>query len=349
MSADPVTFATKQDIQTVVYKIEQGEIALGTNTAGNSTGASSSARVDFTSEQTLSNKTLIEPTIASIKNGTSTVVVPQKSGTIALTSDLPTIGSNNGQIDISNFATLNGEENLRNKTLEAPKISTIVNANTNNTLTLPTSAGTIALTSDLSTYVTKTGEETLTNKTLTSPKINQIIASNGKILTIPTPQGVDSTYQIACLSDVVSSGLIHTAEISGMNAEFDWTDAEAKKKHENRIYWTLGHMETCGEKLYIGYIKLDIQPNELYDSSAADNQNHTMNRKIGDAIPTFTGLRTTTQVNYMTGNGNEVATAPLTIEFNSAGIYLEPFPVALETSNNDYIYFSFIWVKPWSS
>ena len=62
--------------------------------------------------------------------------------------------------------TLTGTQTLTNKTITTPVISSITNTGT---LTLPTTTGTIALTSDIT--VTASSTTTLTNKTLTTPKI----------------------------------------------------------------------------------------------------------------------------------------------------------------------------------
>jgi hypothetical protein len=71
-------------------------------------------------------------------------------------------------------------QTLTNKTLTSPVISTIVNSGT---LTLPTSTGTIALTTDIPAgVVTESGTQTLTNKTLTSPAITGAVFNDGSIV-----------------------------------------------------------------------------------------------------------------------------------------------------------------------
>ena len=64
-------------------------------------------------------------------------------------------------------------QTLTNKTLTTPVISAISNTGT---LTLPTSTGTVALTSDIT--VTESSTNTLTNKTLTSPVLTTPSISN---------------------------------------------------------------------------------------------------------------------------------------------------------------------------
>lgn len=92
--------------------------------------------------------------------------------------------------------TLTGTQTLTNKTLTSPVIATIVNSGT---LTLPTSTGTVALTSDIT--VTDSSTNTLTNKTLTDPKINLainaqtgasytfVLTDNGKVVTMSNGSG----------------------------------------------------------------------------------------------------------------------------------------------------------------
>ena len=101
--------------------------------------------------QTLSNKTLTTPIIASISNG----------GTVSLPTSTDTL------------VARNTTETLTNKTLTAPKFSTIVNGAA--TLTRPTTTDTM---------VGRATTDTLTGKTLTAPVIATI--SNTGTLTLPT-------------------------------------------------------------------------------------------------------------------------------------------------------------------
>jgi hypothetical protein len=140
------------------------------------------------------------------------------SGDISVSSPI----SGNINLDVgSNIVTLSGTQTLVNKTLTIPIISSISNTGT---LTLPTTTGTLALTSQIpvvtntsvtgdiasfsnntgaivdsgiqySNVVTLTGTQTLTNKTLTSPIISSI--SNGGTITIPT-----GTFTLATTSNL---------------------------------------------------------------------------------------------------------------------------------------------------
>jgi hypothetical protein len=136
-----------------------------------------------------------------------TITFPDATGTVALTTDIAagtvtetgtqtltnksiSLGSNtvtstlaqlNTAISDADVATLTGTETLTNKTLTTPVISSITNGAA--TLTLPTSTGTIALTSDIAAgIVTETGTQTLTNKTLTSPVVSGLTLSDSGIV-----------------------------------------------------------------------------------------------------------------------------------------------------------------------
>ena len=133
-----------------------------------------------------------------------TITFPDATGTVALTTDITvtasstntfsnksiSLGSNtvsatlaelNTAISDADVVSLTGSETLTNKTLTTPVISSITNGAA--TLTLPTSTGTIALTSDIAAgIVTETGTQTLTNKTLTSPVITGAVFNDGSIV-----------------------------------------------------------------------------------------------------------------------------------------------------------------------
>ena len=99
--------------------------------------------VTLTGTQTLENKTLTTPEIASIKNSSATITVPSTTGTLALTSDVSTA--------TAGIVTETGNQTLTNKTLTTPTIASFKNGSA--TITSPSSTGTLALTSDVSTAV----------------------------------------------------------------------------------------------------------------------------------------------------------------------------------------------------
>jgi hypothetical protein len=109
--------------------------------------------VDTRLSQTLYNKTLESPMIATISNGGGSISVPSISV-------------------IDTMVLRNTAETLTNKTLTGPTISYIYNTGT---VTLPTSTDTL---------VGRNTTDTLTNKTLTGPTISTIY--NTGTLTLPT-------------------------------------------------------------------------------------------------------------------------------------------------------------------
>jgi hypothetical protein len=137
--------------------------------------------------QTLTNKTLTLPIIASISNsgtitiptGTDTLVARNTTDTLTnKTLTLPVIASisNSGTITIptgtDTLVARNTTDTLTNKTLTLPVIASISNSGT---ITVPTGTDTL---------VARNTTDTLTNKTLTLPVIASI--SNSGTITIPT-------------------------------------------------------------------------------------------------------------------------------------------------------------------
>jgi hypothetical protein len=133
-----------------------------------------------------------------------TITFPDATGTVALTSDITVTASStstftnksislatntvtgtkaefNTAMSDADFATIAGSETLTNKTLTTPVISSITNGAA--TLTLPSSTGTLALTTDIASgVVTESGTQTLTNKTLTSPVVSGLTLSDSSIV-----------------------------------------------------------------------------------------------------------------------------------------------------------------------
>ena len=152
---------------------------------GNGTAISAAvAGTDYvtpTGTETLTNKTLTAPVIATISN-TGTLTLPTSTDTLVGRATTDT---------------------LTNKTLTAPVIATIVNSGT---LTLPTSTDTL---------VGRATTDTLTNKTLTAPTIASAnlttaltlagaAGSNGQVLT-SAGSGLPSWTTIASTPTVVRS------------------------------------------------------------------------------------------------------------------------------------------------
>ena len=82
--------------QTLTFPTSGGTLATTADISG---GLDLSDYVTKSGTETLTNKTLTTPTIASIKNASYTLTVPSKTGTLATTSDIPAAP------DLSSYAT----------------------------------------------------------------------------------------------------------------------------------------------------------------------------------------------------------------------------------------------------
>jgi len=197
-----------------------------------------------------------------------TITIPNASGTIITTgnlSDITDIGvftstitmegatANDHELTISagdptadrtaTFPDATGTivldtatQTLTNKTLTTPTISSIINSAA--TLTLPTSTGTVALTTDIPAgVVTESGTQTLTNKTLTSPVVSGLILSDSSIViegstandfettltvtdptadrTITLPDVTGTVVTTGNLSDITSVGTLASLTVTG--------------------------------------------------------------------------------------------------------------------------------------
>ena len=141
---------------------------------------------DLTTAQTLTNKTLTTPIIATISN-TGTLTLPTSTDTIVGRATTDT---------------------LTNKTLTSPIISTISNTGT---LTLPTSTDTI---------VGRATTDTLTNKTLTSPAINGGTNTGSTLVGPEERTTVSATAATGTIAyDAVTQGVLYFTS----NASANWT------------------------------------------------------------------------------------------------------------------------------
>ena len=127
---------------------------------------------------TLTNKSIslatntVTSTLAQLNTAVSDADVASLAGSETLTNKTIALGSNtvsgtlaqfNTAVTDADFATLAGTETLTNKTLTTPVISSITNGAA--TLTLPSTTGTVALTSDI-TGISASSTDTLTNKSI---------------------------------------------------------------------------------------------------------------------------------------------------------------------------------------
>ena len=141
----PTIASFKNGSFTITAPSKTGTIAL-TSDIEAASDLSAYATKDGT--ETLTNKTLTSPTISTIKNGNYTLTLPSKTATLATTSDgyLTSHQSLDSCVKTSGNQTVAGIKTFSS----APKLSTNTLTNSSgNTITLPSSAGTLALTSAL--------------------------------------------------------------------------------------------------------------------------------------------------------------------------------------------------------
>ncbi len=161
-----------------------------------------------------------------------TITFPDSTGTVALTSDITvtasstttfsnksiSLGSNtitstlaqlNTAISDADVASLTGAETLTNKTLTSPVISSITNGAA--TLTLPTSTGTVALTTDIPAGVVTTSDSgtvtstMISNGTIVNEDINASAAiAQSKIADLTTDLAAKASLSGATFTGAVS-------------------------------------------------------------------------------------------------------------------------------------------------
>jgi len=233
---------------TVVFKdttdtLTNKSISLTTNTITGTKAEFNSAMSDadfatIAGSETLTNKTLTTPVIASITNGAATLTLPTSTGTVALTSDIPSL---------SGYVTESGTQTLTNKTLTSPTISGLYLSdssivfegstdNTNETtltVTNPTADRTITIPDVTGTVVTTGDTGSVTNGMLAGSIANEKL-SNSAITINGTSVSLGGTRTLG--SDDVSEG--------STNKYF--TDERAQDAIGNSVGTGLSYNDTTG-------------------------------------------------------------------------------------------------------
>lgn len=156
-----------------------------------------------------SGTTTLQPAAAA----GGTVTLPSTTGTLALTSDIPSL---------SGYVTESGSQTLTNKTLTSPVVDgsgivfegstadayetvlDVVDPTADRTITLPNASGTVALTSDLSGFLTSA----VTSLTGTANEV-EVSASSGSV-TVGLPDNVTIGGTLTVTGDLTVNGTVTT-------------------------------------------------------------------------------------------------------------------------------------------
>jgi len=163
-----------------------------------------------------------------------------------LTAPMISTISNSGTITLPTgtrtLATLDGAETLSNKTLSGPVISTISNG-----------AGTLTLPSSNDTLVGRATTDTLSNKTLTMPTISSI--SNSGTITLPTGNRTLATLDG---TETLTNKTISTSGLLTAGAGFSVTGGDASM---NTRLFVSGDASMGGNMTVFGNLYAVTQPN----------------------------------------------------------------------------------------
>ena len=264
-----------------------------TDVLATGTGMSSfSAAGDSGSTQSITNGNTL-----TIAGGTGLDSVAGATDTVTLNID-------------STVTTLTGTQTLTNKSLTAPILtgsgtaagSILFKEDTDNgtnavtligpaatadvTVTLPASAGTLALTSDLTSYITASSSDTLTNKTLTNPVLNGTLSGTGFLdedsMSSNSATAVASQQSIKAYVDANAGGTLaglSDTDVSSANAGqlllHDGTNS-FDNKDINLFGTTLNF--TAGLSLFMGA--------HIFTISGADGTNYTFEYYEDDGTST---------------------------------------------------------------
>jgi len=264
--------------------------------------------------QTLTNKTLTSPVIATISN-TGTLTLPTSTGTVALTSDIPT--NNNQLTNGASYITASSTDTLTNKsgnisqwTNDAGYLTSFTETNdltaavtwanvpdaniTQSSVTQHQAALSITESqiSDLGAYITASSTDTLTNKTINS-------ASNTITITESNISDLGS-YITASSTDTLTN-----KSISLTNNTLTGTTAQFNTALSDGSFATLAGIETLTNKTISG------SSNTLSNIGNASLTNSSIT--IGSDAISLGGTRTdingltSLDVDNITINGNTIS------------------------------------------
>jgi putative sterol carrier protein len=193
--------ATKAYVDSQVSSVPTGDITAVNITAGTGlSGTVSTASGDhtqtlsidstvatLTGSQTLTNKTLTAPVISTISN-TGTLTLPTSTGTVALTSDIPTAVSE--LTNDSGYSTTTGTVTSVGGTGTVNGLTLSGTVTSSGSLTL---GGTLSITesqiSDLGSYLTSVALNDVSDVTITTPSSGQVLKYNGSAWVNDTDSG----------------------------------------------------------------------------------------------------------------------------------------------------------------
>jgi hypothetical protein len=238
--------------------------------------------VGTSDEQTLTNKTLTTPEIATINNGFAVLTLPTTTGTIALTSDIPTLTSD----DVTEGSTNLYFTEERAEDTAAGLITSATHSGISVTYTdNGASAGTLAFTNDGVTSVTGTTDQISTT------------SSSGSI-TLSLPQSIASTSSptfsgVTVGSVTLTDGLVGTATQAITDTSATVIDSWSASTYSSAKYFVQMKKGTDIEVIEV-LVTVDGN-NNVYLTEYADVQS---NIQLG-----------TTNADYLSGNVRLLVTA----------------------------------------